>query len=262
MASDFFTSTFSTANFDFVNVNLTGAASAGIETFYGGGITAVANTDSFETFTFNASETHSGGETIFVGNVTSQALGGNDITLLGGPIVVAPPVATFTDTGTLDITGSDEVVIGVTNASIITSTTTGAFIMGAPDDINSGGGGLWIAQDHDTVSSTSAGSLLQGTLIGAGPFDLTPGTGVDSLTDTAGGSSFFGDGGGDSITLGGGGNSVFFGEFFLNFNGGGAEAQTTRTRRDGWQRLLGSHLQRSAYLGKRECDLRLRVSRW
>ena len=115
------------------------------------------------------------------------------------------------------------------------STTTGAFIMGAPDDVNSGGGGLWIAQTHDTVSSTSAGSLLQGTLSGA-PGDFIPGTGVDSLTDTAGGSSFFGDGGADSINLGDGGNSVFFGEFFLNFNGGGAAGQPVEA---GGQAALG-----------------------
>jgi hypothetical protein len=90
--------------------------------------------------------------------------------------------------------------------------------MSAPDDINSGGaaGHQWLVQNHDTVSSTSAGSLLQGTLIGTGPASLTPGSGVDSLTDLAGGTSFFGDGGGDNITIGGGGNNVHIGEYVLN----------------------------------------------
>ena len=104
----------------------------------------------------------------------------------------------------------------MTNASTIKSTTAGAFIMSAPDDVNGTGGSLWMAQTHDTVSSTSKGSLLYGTLIGAGPAALIPGTVVDSLTDTAGSSYFFGDGGLDSIMIGGGGNTIHIGEFVLN----------------------------------------------
>ena len=110
-------------------------------------------------------------------------------------------------------------VIGVTNASTIKSTTAGAFIMSAPDDVNGTGGSLWMAETHDTVSSTSKGSLLQGTLIGAGPAALIPGTGIDSLTDTAGSSNCFGDGGPNSIMIGGGGNTIHVGEFVLNTAG-------------------------------------------
>ena len=217
------TGTFASSNFDHVNINLTGAvAFPELVNFYFNGLAAVANADGAETMTINASLTHGGGGVeVLVGNVTSQALGGGQgVTLLGGPIVVSPPFATFTDTGTLDITGTDKVVVGVTNASTIASTTTGPFWMSAPDDVNSGGAHLWTAQNHDTVSSTSAGSLLQGTLIGTGPADLTPGTGVDSLTDLAGGTSFFGDGGADNITIGGGGNNIHIGEFVLNINFG------------------------------------------
>ena len=213
--------TFSAQNFDFVNIDLTGPVTyPTLIDFYFSGLEAIANADAPETLTINASLTHAGGELVLIGNVTSQVLGGNDITLLGGPIVVNPPNTTFTDTGTLDITGSDAVVIGVTNASTIHSTSTSALLMSAPDDVNSGGGIQWTAQTHDTVSSTSTGSWLQGTLIGTGPADLTPGSGTDVLTDTAGGSQFFGDGGADSIKIGGGGNNVFFGEYVLNINGG------------------------------------------
>jgi hypothetical protein len=203
--------TFSSANFDFVNINLTGAAGGGgTETMYFGGLTDVANTDSFETLKINASETHAGNETILVANVTTQVLGADDITLLGGAIIVSPPTAMFSLTGTLDITGTDNVTIGITNASTIASTTSGVFDMTSPDDINTGT--LWVHQQSVTVSSTSAGSTLQGTL-GAGAL---PGTGTDMLTDLAGGSSFLGDGGHDTIDIGGGGNDVFFGEYLLN----------------------------------------------
>ena len=140
--------TFSAQNFDFVNINLTGAVTfPELVNFYFGGLEAIANADAAETMTINASLAHVGGEEVLVGNVTGQVLGGNDITLLGGALVVAPPHATFTDTGTLDIIGTDEVVIGVTNASTIKSTTAGAFIMSAPDDVNGTGGSLWMAQN-------------------------------------------------------------------------------------------------------------------
>ena len=50
------TATFSSQNFDFVNINLTGAAAvAALRRCYFGGITAVANADSVETLTINAS---------------------------------------------------------------------------------------------------------------------------------------------------------------------------------------------------------------
>jgi hypothetical protein len=203
--------TFASAGFDKVDVNLVGNASAGGETFYFGGTTAIANADSFETFTLTAGLVHGGGETIDFGNVTTQVLGGNDITLLGGAIIVNPPTAQFSLTGMLDIAGIDNVIIGVTNASVIVSTTTGTFDMTSPDDIDNPGA-LWVAQQSVGVAVTSAGSTLQGTL-GAGAL---PGTGTDLLADPAGHSSFFGDGGHDIINIGGGNNDVFFGEYLLN----------------------------------------------
>ena len=87
--------------------------------------------------------------------------------------------------------------------------------MSAPDDVNSGGAGLWIAQNHDTVSSTSAGSLLQGTLIGE-PGDFIPGTGPTAsptMLEEAVSSAMVAL---TPSTVGDGGNSVFFGEFVLN----------------------------------------------
>jgi len=208
--------TFASASFDKVDVNLVGNATAGVETFYFGGTTAVANTDASETFTLTAGLAHAGGETILFGNVTSQVLGGNDITLLGGAIIVNPPTAQFSLTGTLDIAGIDNVVIGVTNASAIHSTTTGTFDMTSPDDIDNPGA-IWVANNGGiAVSSTSAFSTLQGTLgwNGTGHFALPASN--DVLTDLAGHSNFYGDGGADVVNIGGGSNTVHIGEFLLN----------------------------------------------
>jgi len=208
--------TFASASFDKVDVNLAGAASSGAETFYFGGLTAVTNTDASETFTLTAGLTHSGGESIAVGNISSQMLGGNDITLLGGAIIVNPPTAQFSLTGTLDIAGTDNVTIGITNASAIHSTTTGVFDMTSPDDVDNPGA-VWVAQNGGIqVSATSAFSTLQGTLgwNGTGHFALPASN--DVLTDLAGHSNFYGDGGADVVNIGGGSNTVNFGGYLLN----------------------------------------------
>jgi hypothetical protein len=206
---------FSSSNFDHVNINLTGAEAFPIlENFYFGGLTAVANADAGETLTINASLTHAGGETVWVGNVTTQHLGVDDITLLGGGITVAPPLAHFNLTGTLDITGTDAVDIGITNASTVHSTTAGAFQMWSPDDfVDLAPTPLWLSGTGVTVDSASAGSILQGSL-GAGFV-----AGNDSLTDIHGGTTFMGDAGVDVLNLGDGGNNVVFGEGLLNDNG-------------------------------------------
>ena len=210
------TGTFSAQNFDFVDINLTGAEPFPIlKNFYFGGLTAIANADAPETLTINASLTHGGGETVWVGNVSSQSLGVDDITLLGGGITVAPPLAHFNLTGTLDITGTDSVDIGITNASTIHSTTTGEFQMWSPDDfVDLAPLPLWLSGTGITADSATAGSILQGSL-GAGFV-----AGNDTLTDNAGGTTFMGDAGADVFNLGGGGsNDVVFGEGLLNDNG-------------------------------------------
>jgi hypothetical protein len=204
------TGKFASSNFDFVNVNVnTGGAT---EHLYSGGISATANADAQETLTINAT----GGGTLDVGTTTASVIGTDSITLLGGPIVVNPPHATFTDTGTLDITGTDNVLIGVTNASAIHSTTTGAFVMDNPDDFVGGGGGLWTAGPGIVVSSTSAHSILDGSTGSVTGNEFTA-TGNDMLTDLAGSTDFFGGGGADTINIADGGNTIHFGT--VNDNG-------------------------------------------
>jgi hypothetical protein len=210
------TGAFSAQNFDFVNINLTGPETFDtLKDFYFHGITAIANADAPETLTINASLTHTGGETVWVGNISTQTLGVDDITLLGGGITVAPPLAHFNLTGTLDITGTDNVVIGITNASTIHSTTTGEFQMWSPDDfVDLAPTPLWLSGTGITADSATAGSILQGSL-GAGFV-----AGNDSLTDNAGGTTFMGDAGADVMNLGGGGSdTVVFGEGLLNDGG-------------------------------------------
>ena len=230
------TGTFTSQNFDNVNVNIS-TSGVGTEAFYTG--TAVTpgnpdilvignadfNSDVGQGVTFTINATHTGGSvaTIDVGNVSTGSIGDDTITLLSGPISGLPLHPSYLDTGNLDITGTDNVVIGVTNADVITSTTSGTFDMTSPDDANTGGTvANWLAYDGVVVSATSAGSELQGTLGLAGTFKGFPilDAGNDSLTDTAGNSSFFGDGGSDSIAVGhdhsGTANNIFFGEFQLN----------------------------------------------
>jgi hypothetical protein len=178
------------------------------------------------TLTFNTTETFHPNPgspvALNIGNTTTGELGVDTITLLSGPIEGLPLHPNYLDTGFLDITGTDAVTIGVTNAFDITSTTTGIFDMTSPDDVVSPGNvaewGQSLPYGGVEVSSVSADSTLQGSL---GITGTTKGfpllvTGSDSLYDVAGSSSFFGDGGSDFITIGGGGNDVYFGTFELN----------------------------------------------
>jgi len=230
------TGTFTSQNFDNMVIDVGGYAqgtsfsSTPHGLFYSGGFVVVGNTDfglsGGVTLTFNTSETFhtSPGSPVplDIGNTTTGLLGVDTITLLSGPIEGLPLHPNYLDTGFLDITGTDAVTIGVTNAFDITSTTTGIFDMTSPDDVVSPGNVAEWGQSSPyggvEVSSVSADSVLQGSLGITGTnkgFPLLV-TGSDSLYDGAGSSSFFGDGGSDFITIGGGGNDIYFGVFELN----------------------------------------------
>jgi len=195
------TGSFSSSHFDFVNIGVnTGGA---IESFYSTHVTAVANADAAETLTINAT----GGGELNVGNSAGGTLGTDTITLLGGAIIVNPPSATFTDTGTLDISGNAVVQIGVTNASTIDYTGSNEFFMNSPDNFVQHGQ-EWVPGSGISVTSDTP-SVLQGSL-GAGFV-----TGNDVITDDNGGSQIFGDGGADTINVGNT-NNIWFGSFSLN----------------------------------------------
>jgi hypothetical protein len=139
--------------------------------------------------------------------------------------VLPPFSSTWSETGTLNLTGSGDIWLGVTNATTIDSSGSGHLFMEAPDDAIDYGTNAGTSSANitgDTVTATEGGSLLQGTMDGIGPiigFTVTLAVGSDTLTDTAGGTWFFGDGGSDTLYLGGGAtdsNSVFFGEYDLN----------------------------------------------
>jgi hypothetical protein len=236
------TGTFTSQNFDTVNVNVNDVNGA-TQTFYSGSfvddtgapvpfgspdILVIGNADFTApvgqgvTLNIEANGDFPGSGTLTIGNVSSGLIGDDSITLLSGPITGLPLHPSYLDTGTLDISGTANVTIGVTNADVITSTTSGIFDMTSPGDANAPGTvAEWLPYDGVDVSSVSGFSTLQGTLGSAGTFKGFPilDAGNDSLTDTAGGTFFLGDGGSDSITLGNGAfeaNSVFFGEFELN----------------------------------------------
>ena len=232
------TGTFTSENFDNVNVNISGHSNSGAaEDFYTGStvpfgspdILVIGNAD-FNSdvgqgvaFNIDATVTHNGNPiTINVGDISTGSIGDNSITLLSGPITGLPLHPSYLDTGTLNLEGSDNYIIGVTNADVINSTTTGTFDMTSPDDANTPGTvAEWLPYDGVDVTAASAGSLLQGTLGAAGSFKGFPilDAGNDSLIDTAGGTSFYGDGGSDSIQIGNGAtdaNSIYFGEYQLN----------------------------------------------
>jgi hypothetical protein len=228
------TGTFTSQNFDTVNVTVNDVNST--QDFYTGAgvpfgspdILVIGNADFGSpvgegvTLNIAANGDFTGSGTLEIGNISSGAIGDDSITLLSGPITGLPLHPSYLDTGTLDISGNENVIIGVTNADVINSTTSGTFDMTSPDDANTPGTvAEWLLYNGVDVTASSAGSTLQGTLGSAGNFKGFPilDAGNDSLTDTAGGVSFYGDGGSDSISLGSGSfdaNTVYFGEFLLN----------------------------------------------
>jgi hypothetical protein len=212
------TGVFASQGYDNVDINVTAINDL---TFYQGGVIAVANTGDAETLTLNTDVT------LEVGHFGAPHVGVSSLTLLGGSIL-APT------SGTLDLTGTGEVVIGVTDASTINETGGGTLIMDAPgNDITLlnplTGDPVYTGID---VTSNGVGSVLSGTvghehLISTVSPTLDPGAataftaivGNDTLTDTAGGAKFWGDGGADTLNMGGTGNIAFFGEILDGPNG-------------------------------------------
>jgi hypothetical protein len=140
--------------------------------------------------------------------------------------VLPPFSSTWSETGTLNLTGTGEIWLGVTNATTITESGGGILNMEAPDDAidygtNAGTSSANITGDF--VTADAKGSILQGTMDGlvVGPFTVAAAVGNDTLADTTSGDAFFfGDGGQDTINLGGSGataaNVIYFGEYYLN----------------------------------------------
>jgi hypothetical protein len=205
------TGAFASQGYDNTNINI--ASASGTVDFYSHGVTAVSTPADAEVLTINANGV---GADILIGDTAAPVVGHSSLTLLGGSVLGVT-------TGTLDITGTAEVTIGVTNASTI-SDTGGVLIMDAPgnDIIYPGFTGI-------SVTAAAAGSVLSGTVGPETPISTTldPGavtaftaiTGNDTLTDTAGGVKFWGDGGSDTLNMGGDGNIAFFGEILAGPSG-------------------------------------------
>jgi hypothetical protein len=239
------TGVFLSQGYDNVDINVTAINDAN---FYTGGVIAVANTGDAETLTINTDVN------LDVGHLGASHIGVSSLTLLGGTLL-APT------TGTLDITGTGNVTIGVTDAFTIDDTGTGALIMDAP------GNDIVISNlltgtpvyTGITVTADGAGSILQGTMghldhlgasLGGG---ATGNVGTDVLSDTAGGSSFYGDGGLDTINLGGGGNTVFVGTFL---NGATQHQQViTDTNDNGYTGFWGNTSGHSLISGSTSADM-------
>ena len=196
------TGEFVSQNIDNLNINVT---SLDDHNFYSntgasGGIEVVANEGSAEVLTINTDSAIQIG-VFAAGDVV---VGTSSLTLFGGTLL-APT------TGTLDITGTGPVAIGVTNASVIDDTGLNLTMFAPGNDITIPG---YTGID---VTAASAGSVLSGTVgtetlvpaLGATAFTAIVGN--DTLTDTAGSTIFWGDGGSDTITMGLGANTTFFG---------------------------------------------------
>jgi hypothetical protein len=144
------TGVFASQNYDNVDINVTALNDLH---FYQGGVIAVANTGDAETLTLNTDVT------LEVGHFGAPLVGVSSLTLLGGSIL-APT------SGTLDITGTGTVGIGVTDASTINDTGGGALIMDAPGNditIFSPVTGAPVYTGI-TVTADSADSVLSGTV--------------------------------------------------------------------------------------------------
>ena len=205
------TGTLTSLNIDDLTINVNGN-NAATQAFYAGGIVSIANSGDHNVLTLDTDIP------LAVGNVGgSEALSHDTLTLLGGTELISPTppfTVTWSETGTLDLTGSGAVELPVTNASTIDNTGTGILLMSGPDDdVNYGLSGVTVTSDAGGL-----GSILQGSL-GVGPGELL--TGDDTLTDLQGGTSFLGDGAADTINLGqdnplDGINDVYFGEYALH----------------------------------------------
>jgi hypothetical protein len=238
------TGVFASQNYDNVNINVTAIADGN---FYTGGVIAVANTGDAEVLTINTDVN------LDVGHFGASHVGVSSLTLLGGSIL-APT------SGTLDITGTGDVTIGVTDASTINDTGTGALIMDAPGNDIIISNLLTGAPVYTgiTVTADGADSVLQGTMghlhhlgasLGGG---ATGNVGTDVLSDTAGGTNFYGDGGADTINLGGGGNTVFFGTFL---NATQHQQVITDTADNGYTGFWGNTSGNSLISGSTSADM-------
>jgi hypothetical protein len=233
---------FITTGIDNVDVNVFGAAKleTSFNAVYLGDIVATANSTGAEVLTVdsNVGLGLAYDDTGHFAHLSVTTLG-----LFGGtftPGTVLPPsLPTYSETGTLDLTGSGDIWLGVTNATTITESGTGVLFMEAPDDAIDYGTNAGTASANitgDTVMADSKGSILQGTMDGLGPIagiTVADAVGNDSLTGVS--SDFYGDGGADMMWLSqdkaGDANSVYFGEYYLNgsseflpIGGGGAAA--------------------------------------
>jgi hypothetical protein len=140
--------------------------------------------------------------------------------------VLPPFSSTWSETGTLNLTGSGEIWLGVTNATTITESGGGILFMEAPDDAIDYGTNHNTSSANitgDVVTADAKGSVLQGSMDGVVLLGVVVAgaVGNDMLTDTTSGDAFFfGDGGQDTINLGGSGttaaNDIYFGEIYLN----------------------------------------------
>ena len=213
------TGTLTSLNIDNLTINVDGNNTVG-QSFYSGGIVSIANSGDHNVLTLDTDIPLS------LGNVSGSQLTSHDtLTLLGGTELISPTppfTVTWSETGTVDLTGSGDVELGVTNASTINNTGTGVLVMTGPDDdIDYGQTGVTVTSDVGGSTTAFGGitpSLLQGTLnLGI----LTVSTGDDTLTDIQGGSNLVGDGAADTINIGqadpsDGANTVWFGTYSLH----------------------------------------------
>ena len=204
--------TFVSTGIDNVDANLFGASglTASENTVYAGGIVAVGvNGGTGETLTVDSNvglalayDGHS-----ILSDTTLALFGGVETT------TVTPPfITTWSETGTLDLKGTAEYWLGVTNASTIDDS-----VKTAPLNMEAPGDAIDYGQSGVTVTADGADSILQGNLDIHGIISVDVGN--DTLTDTAGGVTFYGNGDADTITMGDGvtnANDVVFGEFDLN----------------------------------------------
>jgi hypothetical protein len=193
------TGAFVSHNFENVNINVFGD-NGGVSTLYEGGIVAAAAPGDAEVLSIDTSQD------LLLDASTEPGTSG--LSLHGG-FSISPT------TGALNISGK-EVIIGVTNASVINETGL-EFLMESPDSAITLLSPIAVpTYSGITVTAAGVSSTLQGSLgpVTTGPLP-TAIVGNDTLTDTTGASSFLGDGGADTLNLGGGHNDVFFGEYFV-----------------------------------------------
>jgi hypothetical protein len=205
---------FSTQGIDNVIVNVFGESGLTLSTnpVYLKGIVAVANSTGAEVLTIDSNvglQLANDGTNAVVSHDTLSLFGGVESTT-----VLPPFITSWTETGTLDLTGTGFIWLGVTNASTIDSSGGGQFWMG-PDD----------AIDYGTNAGTASANIVGDVVTANGGDDIVQGTldhnrtGNDVLTDLSGDTVFLGDGGSDQIFMGQGNgldNEVYFGIYSIN----------------------------------------------